>query len=77
MSYISADTLGEDGRANEQPYYRVQIKTSRHRHPAGNDVHGRNQHGPQDRVAQADETDHQDVFRVAGRALNVANARAV
>ena len=28
VSYISADTLGEDGRNNEQPYYRVQIKTS-------------------------------------------------
>jgi len=28
--YISADTLNEDVRANEQPYYRVQIKTSIH-----------------------------------------------
>lgn len=28
VSYISADTLGEDGRANEQPYYRVQIRTA-------------------------------------------------
>ena len=27
VSYISADTLSEDGRNNEQPYYRVQIKT--------------------------------------------------
>jgi adhesin transport system membrane fusion protein len=26
--YISADTLDEDSRNNEQPYYRVQIKTS-------------------------------------------------
>lgn len=28
--YISADTLNEDVRSNEQPYYRVQIKTSIH-----------------------------------------------
>ena len=28
VSYISADTLNEDGRANEQPYYRVQIRTA-------------------------------------------------
>jgi adhesin transport system membrane fusion protein len=28
--YISADTLNEDVRNNEQPYYRVQIKTSIH-----------------------------------------------
>ncbi len=28
VSYISADTLNEDVRNNEQPYYRVQIKTS-------------------------------------------------
>lgn len=28
--YISADTLNEDVRANEQPHYRVQIKTSGH-----------------------------------------------
>lgn len=28
VSYISADTLSEDNKANEQPYYRVQIKTS-------------------------------------------------
>ncbi|MEQ1673725.1 MAG: HlyD family efflux transporter periplasmic adaptor subunit, partial [Candidatus Nitrotoga sp.] len=26
VSYISADTLDEDNRNNEQPYYRVQIK---------------------------------------------------
>jgi adhesin transport system membrane fusion protein len=38
VSYISADTLGEDGRSNEQPYYRVQIKTS-----------GRNLQGPEGR----------------------------
>jgi adhesin transport system membrane fusion protein len=30
VSYISADTLNEDVRNNEQPYYRVQIKTSTH-----------------------------------------------
>lgn len=28
VSYISADTLNEEVRGNEQPYYRVQIKTS-------------------------------------------------
>ncbi|MDP1957024.1 MAG: HlyD family efflux transporter periplasmic adaptor subunit, partial [Rhodocyclaceae bacterium] len=28
VSYISADTLSEDTRNNELPYYRVQIKTS-------------------------------------------------
>lgn len=28
VTYISADTLNEDIRGNEQPYYRVQIKTS-------------------------------------------------
>lgn len=28
VSYISADTLNEDVRNNEQPYYRVHIKTS-------------------------------------------------
>ena len=28
VSYISADTLSEDNKGNEQPYYRVQIKTS-------------------------------------------------
>ena len=28
VSYISADTLNEDVRGNEQPYYRVQVKTS-------------------------------------------------
>lgn len=28
--YISADTLNEDVRATEQPYYRVQVKTSIH-----------------------------------------------
>ncbi|MBC7857395.1 MAG: HlyD family efflux transporter periplasmic adaptor subunit [Burkholderiaceae bacterium] len=28
VSYISADTLNEDARNNEAPYYRVQIKTS-------------------------------------------------
>lgn len=27
VHYISADTLGEDARNNEQPYYRVQIRT--------------------------------------------------
>ena len=27
--YISADTLNEDVRGNEQPYYRVQVKTSK------------------------------------------------
>ncbi|MBI5660166.1 MAG: HlyD family type I secretion periplasmic adaptor subunit [Nitrosomonadales bacterium] len=30
VTYISADTLNEDVRGNEQPYYRVQIKTSIH-----------------------------------------------
>lgn len=30
VTYISADTLNEDVRANEQPYYRVQVKTSVH-----------------------------------------------
>lgn len=30
VSYISADTLNEDVRNNEQPYYRVQIKTKGH-----------------------------------------------
>ncbi len=30
VSYISADTLNEEVRGNEQPYYRVQIKTSGH-----------------------------------------------
>jgi adhesin transport system membrane fusion protein len=29
VSYISADTLNEETRANESPYYRVQIKTPR------------------------------------------------
>lgn len=28
VSYISADTLNEEAKSNEQPYYRVQIKTS-------------------------------------------------
>jgi adhesin transport system membrane fusion protein len=28
VAYISADTLNEDVRGNEQPYYRVQIKTT-------------------------------------------------
>ena len=28
VTYISADTLNEDVRNNEQPYYRVQVKTS-------------------------------------------------
>ena len=28
--YISADTLSEEVRNNEQPYYRVQIKTRAH-----------------------------------------------
>lgn len=28
VSYISADTLSEESRANEQPYYRVQVKTN-------------------------------------------------
>lgn len=28
VSYISADTLSEDVRSNEQPYYRVQVKTT-------------------------------------------------
>lgn len=28
VSYISADTMSEDGKSNEQPYYRVQVKTS-------------------------------------------------
>lgn len=28
VAYISADTLNEDVRGNEQPYYRVQIKTA-------------------------------------------------
>lgn len=28
VSYISADTLNEEVRGNEQPYYRVQVKTS-------------------------------------------------
>jgi adhesin transport system membrane fusion protein len=36
VSYISADTLSEDNRSNEQPYYRVQIKTS------GRNLVGRN-----------------------------------
>ena len=31
VSYISADTLNEDVRNNEQPYYRVQIKTNERR----------------------------------------------
>lgn len=30
VAYISADTLNEDVRGNEQPYYRVQVKTSGH-----------------------------------------------
>ena len=30
VSYISADTLNEDVRGNDQPYYRVQIKTRAH-----------------------------------------------
>lgn len=30
VTYISADTLSEDVRSNEPPYYRVQIKTSIH-----------------------------------------------
>lgn len=29
VSYISADTLNEEAKANEQPFYRVQIKTPR------------------------------------------------
>lgn len=28
VSYISADTMSEEGKSNEQPYYRVQVKTS-------------------------------------------------
>lgn len=28
VSYISADTLNEESRNNDQPYYRVQVKTS-------------------------------------------------
>lgn len=28
VSYISADTLSEESRTNEQPYYRVQVKTN-------------------------------------------------
>lgn len=28
VTYISVDTLSEDNRANEQPYYRVQIRTA-------------------------------------------------
>lgn len=36
VSYISADTLNEDVRANEQPYYRVQIKTSAHKLASSN-----------------------------------------
>ncbi|MEI8304315.1 MAG: HlyD family efflux transporter periplasmic adaptor subunit [Burkholderiales bacterium] len=28
VTYISVDTLSEDNRANEQPYYRVQIRTT-------------------------------------------------
>lgn len=28
VSYISADTLSEEGKTNEQPFYRVQVKTS-------------------------------------------------
>jgi len=36
VSYISADTLNEDVRGTDQPYYRVQIKTS------GKDLVGRN-----------------------------------
>ncbi|MES2759888.1 MAG: HlyD family type I secretion periplasmic adaptor subunit [Pseudomonadota bacterium] len=35
VTYLSADTLNEDVRANEQPYYRVQIRTS------GRDLVGR------------------------------------
>ena len=27
VTYISADTLNEETRNNEQPYYRVQVKT--------------------------------------------------
>ena len=30
VSYISADTLNEEVRGNDQPYYRVQIKTHAH-----------------------------------------------
>lgn len=30
VSYISADTLSEEARSNEPPYYRVQIKTKGH-----------------------------------------------
>lgn len=30
VSYISADTLNEEVRGNDQPYYRVQIKTRAH-----------------------------------------------
>ena len=36
VSYISADTISEDNKGNEQPYYRVQIKTS------GRNLVGRN-----------------------------------
>lgn len=36
VSYISADTLNEDVRNNEEPYYRVQVKTS------GRNLVGRN-----------------------------------
>lgn len=28
VSYVSADTISEDNKGNEQPYYRVQIRTS-------------------------------------------------
>lgn len=36
VAYISVDTLNEDNRNNEQPYYRVQIKTR------GKNLHGKN-----------------------------------
>lgn len=36
VSYISVDTLNEDVKGNEQPYYRVQIKTSIHSLPGKN-----------------------------------------
>lgn len=38
VSYISADTLSEESRSNEQPYYRVQIRTR------AQSLVGKNQH---------------------------------
>ena len=79
VKYINADALTEDNKGNEQPYYRVQIKTSGRKlmgknrradpDPAGHDGYRGNQYGTQNCLALSDETDHQDVFGIDGGAV--------